>query len=42
MAKALGTKAEAEEQIRRFLDYLNRPDTLTYSVQFTVIGEKAC
>ena len=40
MAKALGTKAEAEEQIRRFLEYLRRPDTLTYSVQFTVTGEK--
>lgn len=40
MAKALGSKAEAEDQIRRFLDYLRRPDTLTYSVQFTVTGEK--
>lgn len=40
MAKALGTKAEAEDQIRRFLEYLRRPDTLTYSVQFTVTGEK--
>jgi ubiquinone/menaquinone biosynthesis C-methylase UbiE len=41
MAKALGSKAEAEEQIQRFLEYLCRPDTLTYSVQFTVTGEKA-
>lgn len=40
MAKALGTESEAEEQIRRFLEYLRRPDTLTYSVQFTVTGEK--
>jgi len=40
MAKALGSKAEAEEQIQRFLEYLCRPDTLTYSVQFTVTGEK--
>jgi ubiquinone/menaquinone biosynthesis C-methylase UbiE len=40
MTKALGSKAEAEEQIGRFLEYLRRPDTLTYSVQFTVIGEK--
>lgn len=41
MAKALGSKEEAEEQIQRFLKYLCRPDTLTYSVQFTVTGEKA-
>lgn len=41
MAKALGSKAEAEEQIQRFLEYLCRPDTLTYSVQFTVTGVKA-
>jgi ubiquinone/menaquinone biosynthesis C-methylase UbiE len=41
MAKALGSKVEAEEQIQRFLEYLCRPDTLTYSVQFTVTGEKA-
>lgn len=41
MAKALGSKAEAEEQIQRFLEYLGRPDTLTYSVQFTVTGRKA-
>jgi len=40
MAKAFGSKAEAEEQIQRFLEYLCRPDTLTYSVQFTVTGEK--
>jgi ubiquinone/menaquinone biosynthesis C-methylase UbiE len=41
MAKALGSKAEAEKQIQRFLEYLCRPDTLTYSVEFTVTGEKA-
>ena len=40
MAKALGSKEEAEEQVQRFLEYLCRPDTLTYSVQFTVAGEK--
>jgi SAM-dependent methyltransferase len=40
MAKALGSKAEAEEQIARFLEYLRRPDTLTYSTVFTVTGEK--
>lgn len=41
MAKAFGSKEEAEKQIQRFLEYLRRPDTLTYSVQFTVTGEKA-
>jgi SAM-dependent methyltransferase len=41
MAKALGSKEEAEEQIARFLEYLCRPDTLTYSTVFTVTGEKA-
>jgi SAM-dependent methyltransferase len=40
MTKALGSEAEAEEEIHRFLEYLCRPDTLTYSVQFTVTGEK--
>jgi ubiquinone/menaquinone biosynthesis C-methylase UbiE len=41
MAQALGSKAEAEEIVQRFLEYLCRRDTLTYSTQFTVIGEKA-
>lgn len=41
MAKALGSQEKAEEEIQRFLEYLCRPDTLTYSVQFTVTGEKA-
>lgn len=41
MTKALGSNEEAEEQIQRFLAYLCRPDTITYSVQFTVTGEKA-
>ena len=41
MAKALGSETEAENEIQRFLEYLCRPDTLTYSVQFTVTGEKA-
>ena len=40
MAKAFGGSAEAKEQIRRFLEYLSKPDRLTYSVQFTVTGEK--
>jgi ubiquinone/menaquinone biosynthesis C-methylase UbiE len=33
-------KQEAAEQIQRFLQYLSRPDTLTYSNVFTVTGEK--
>ena len=40
MARLLGGSAEAKEQAARFLDYLKRPDTLTYSTVFTVIGEK--
>lgn len=41
MAKILGSEAEAEDLIRRFLAYLCKPDTLTYSTVFTVSGEKA-
>lgn len=40
LAQLLGSETEAREQSRRFLDYLRRPDTLTYSTVFTVIGEK--
>ena len=40
LARALGSDYEAEEEIRRFLNYLKRPDTLTYSNLFTVTGEK--
>ena len=40
MAEALGSDYEAEEEIRRFLKFLKRPDTLTYSNVFTVAGEK--
>ena len=40
LAQLLGSDAEAREQSRRFLDYLRRPDTLTYSTVFTVTGEK--
>ena len=36
----LGSEREAREQSRKFLEYLRRPDTLTYSTVFTVIGEK--
>jgi hypothetical protein len=36
----LGSESDAREQSRRFLEYLRRPDTLTYSTVFTVTGEK--
>ena len=41
LALLLGSDREAREQSRRFLEYLRRPDTLTYSTVFTVTGEKA-
>jgi ubiquinone/menaquinone biosynthesis C-methylase UbiE len=40
LAHLLGSEREAREQSRRFLEYLRRPDTLTYSTVFTVTGEK--
>jgi len=40
LARLLGSEREAREQSRRFLEYLCRPDTLTYSTVFTVTGEK--
>jgi len=40
LARLLGSEVEAREQTRRFLEYLCRPDTLTYSTVFTVTGEK--
>ncbi len=40
LARLLGSEREAREQSRRFLQYLCRPDTLTYSTVFTVTGEK--
>lgn len=40
LARLLGSKSEAREQSERFLNYLRRPDTLTYSIVFTVTGEK--
>jgi hypothetical protein len=36
----LGSERKAQEQIDRFIEYLSRPDTLTYSNVFTVTGEK--
>jgi len=41
LARLLGSESEAREQTRRFLEYLRRPDTLTYSTVFTVTGEKS-
>ena len=40
LARLLGGESEAREQSKRFLEYLCRPDTLTYSTVFTVTGEK--
>lgn len=40
LEEALGSRYEADEEVRRFLNYLKRPDTLTYSNVFTVTGEK--
>lgn len=41
MVKVLGSREKAEDLIRTFLEYLCRPDTLTYSNVFTVSGKKA-
>ena len=41
LARALGGESQANEQSRVFLEYLRRPDTLTYSTVFTVTGEKS-
>lgn len=41
LARILGDESAAQEQTARFLDYLRRPDTLTYSNVFTVTGQKA-
>ena len=41
LAHLLGSEIEARQQSRRFLEYLRRPDTLTYSTVFTVAGEKS-
>jgi ubiquinone/menaquinone biosynthesis C-methylase UbiE len=40
MARILGGETEAKKISRRFLEYLSRPDTLTYSTVFTVTGQK--
>jgi ubiquinone/menaquinone biosynthesis C-methylase UbiE len=40
IARILGTERAAKEQVSRFLEYLRRADTLTYSNVFTVTGNK--
>lgn len=40
IARIIGSEREAKECAKRFLEYLSRPDTLTYSTVFTVTGEK--
>jgi ubiquinone/menaquinone biosynthesis C-methylase UbiE len=40
IAQVLGSFDSAKEQARAFLNYLARPDTLTYSTVFTVTGTK--
>ena len=40
MTRIFGGERQAKEYSRRFLEYLSRPDTLTYSTLFTVTGEK--
>src|SRR5438034_3602421 len=40
LARSLASESEAREHTRIFLEYLRRPDTLTYSTVFTVTGEK--
>lgn len=40
VARILGSESAAKEQARRFIEYLRRPDTLTYSNVFTVTGKK--
>jgi hypothetical protein len=40
LVRVLGSEGEALQQTRRFLEYLSRPDTLTYSTMFTITGEK--
>ena len=40
IARVLGSDNAARDYGRRFIDYLCRPDTLTYSNVFTVTGQK--
>lgn len=40
IVQAFGSEKKARAQIDSFVEYLSRPDTLTYSTVFTVTGEK--
>jgi SAM-dependent methyltransferase len=40
VAQALGSEKAAAEVVQRFLEYLDRADTLTYSILFTVAARK--
>jgi SAM-dependent methyltransferase len=40
LKKVLGSEEAAAKYMERFLGYLRRPDTLTYSCLFTVLGTK--
>ncbi len=40
VARIVGSESAAKEQAYRFVEYLRRPDTLTYSNVFTVTGNK--
>ena len=40
IARVLGGERAAKEHAKRFLEYLQRTDTLTYSNVFTVTGQK--
>lgn len=40
LKKVLGSESAAREHAERFIEYLRRPDTLTYSTVFTVSGRK--
>ena len=40
LKKVLGSETAARQHAQRFLEYLRRPDTLTYSTVFTVSGKK--
>jgi len=40
ISQTLGDERAAKQQAQRFLEYLRRPDTLTYSNVFTVAGQK--
>ncbi len=41
IARVLGGEGAAREHTQRFLEYLRRPDTLTYSIVFTIAGKKS-